>query len=324
MKSQFQTLSFLSHYSPKSDLDREFIVSFLEKRFRITPKTLIFAPESTKTTLDTQSFIQWFESGQSAGKVAKMGIVVIMVGDCTITEAKIIGKLTEKGIETCAVSVGHSEISEASDDEIRKFQLELLKAHLQFSPDTLTLTPKYVPQNGEKVVFYNSDRSMRGLGIIRNIDPDSQDVEFFCYFIYPGPNTQRKVGYNMHECGIANLIEHTFEPMLDDEKRCTEGNGIACYRRLKRELEAEGKIWKDKLRRVEPAQPCVEKGQTYYYISDKMEVVQEMEKGTPTSKFRYYAGNYFRTREAALKMLGKWNDCICDYLASPSWPEIAD
>lgn len=324
MKSQFQTLAFLSNYTPKSELDREFIVSFLEKRFRITPKTLIFAPESTKTTLDTQSFIQWFESGQSAGKVAKMGIVVIMVGECTMKEAKIIGKMTEKGIEPCSQCVCHSEITEASEDEIKHFQLALLKSHLQFNPDTLTLTPKYIPQNGEKVVFYNCDRSVRGLGIIRNIDPESQDVEFFCYFIYPTTTCQRKVGFSMHECGVANLIEHTFEPMLDDDNRCSEGNGIACYRRLKRELESEGKIWKDKLRRVEPANPCVKKGECYFYINDKMEVVQETEKGTPTSKFRYYAGNYFLTREAALKMLGRWNDCICDYLASPNWPELDD
>lgn len=322
MKSQFQTLTFLSNYIPKSELDREFIVSFLEKRFRITPKTSIFATESTKTPLDTQSFIQWFERGQSAGKVAKMGVAIVMVGACTMDEAQIVGKLTENGIETCSLCTSHSDITEASDEEVKHFQLALLKSHLQFNPDTLTLTPKYVPQNGEKVVFYNSDRSVRGLGIIRNIDPDSQDVEFFCYFIYPGPHCQRMVGYSMHECGIANLIEHTFEPMLDNDNRCSEGNGIACYRRLKRELEAEGKIWKDKLRRVEPAHPCVNKGECYFYINDKMEVIQETEKGTPTCKYRYYAGNYFRTREAALRMLAKWNDCICDYLASPRWPEI--
>ena len=43
MKSQFQTLSFLSNFQPKSELDMEMIMGFIEKRFNITPKTAVFA-----------------------------------------------------------------------------------------------------------------------------------------------------------------------------------------------------------------------------------------------------------------------------------------
>lgn len=55
MKSQFQTLSFLSNYTPKTAIDAEFIESFLVQRFQITPKTPKFAPNFDGAPLDVQS-----------------------------------------------------------------------------------------------------------------------------------------------------------------------------------------------------------------------------------------------------------------------------
>ncbi len=89
----------------------------------------------------------------------------------------------------------------------------------------------------------------------------------------------------------------------------------AVSRRLGKELERVGKVWKDKLLRIEPAKVEQEVGSKYYYISDKMKVVTETEKGTPTSHIRYLAGNYFTTHMAATQMLGKINDLIREIIS---------
>ena len=128
----------------------------------------------------------------------------------------------------------------------------------------------------------------------------------------------------MHETGIVNLRDYVFENMLDDKNRASSFNGVSCLRRMNRELEKCGKIWKDKLKRIEPINAKVNKGEKYWYISDKMKVVQDREKNTPTSHFRYLCGNYFTSELAALRMLDIWSQTLHDYMASDSWPELED
>jgi hypothetical protein len=113
-----------------------------------------------------------------------------------------------------------------------------------------------------------------------------------------------------------------FERIDQDNIQTTLGNSTSCFRRLGKELEREGKVWKDKLLRIESLKVKVERGGKYYYISDKLKIVPETEKGTPTSQFRYLAGNYFTSHIAAAKMLDKINNMLREYLASPKWPEV--
>ena len=65
----------------------------------------------------------------------------------------------------------------------------------------------------------------------------------------------------------------------------------------------------------------LDKGKKYFYITDKLTVVEETDKGTPTGQMRYLCGNYFHTQMAADIMLGKIHELIRDYLASSDWPE---
>lgn len=321
-KSQFQALSFLRQYTPKTDLDRDMIIGFLEKRYRITPKTSIFCPTSHENYLDVQSFTRWYESGYSATEIAKNGKFVIILGSCSLDKAQIIGKMTGDLIEPMNQSVPANELSPASDDEIRQFQSALLRSKLQFNPDKMELEAKYIPNVNEKVIFHNHDHSVKGLGVVSDIDEGTDEVELYCYFIYPTKQAEARIGYSMHERNIVNLEDYTFEPLLEDDKRFSADDGVSAYRRLKRELEKESKVWKDKIHRIEPAVMKAEKGKKYWYINDKMNVVQDMEKETQTSHIRYLAGNYFVDYEAALRMLNKFQDMLRGYLASPDWPKM--
>lgn len=324
MKSQFQTLSFLANYVPKTSLDSEFINSFLVQRFQVTPKTPVFAPTSDSTAIDVQSFISWFESGLNALKIARFKNEVVLLGNCTLENCEIIGTLLDDGsINTEVHTVANAEISEATEDDTQQFYDALFSNNLQPDPNKLRLVPKFIPSPGDRVIFYDYSLEVQGVGVVRHIDSE-HDVMFFCYFTYPTPNHPKQIGYSLAETPGYDIRTMVFENINKENIPTTLGNSTSCFRRLGRELEKVGKVWKDKIERIEPLNVKVQVGETYYYISDKMDVRPEKEKGTPTSQRRYLSGNYFTTHKAAMIMLGRFNDMLRDYLASDEWPEVID
>lgn len=324
MKSQFQTLSFLSNYIPKSDLDKEFINSFMVQRFQITPKTPVFSPIPSSNLIDVQSFISWFENGAEALKIARHKDQTVILGTCILTCCEIIGTLlSDNSIKTETITVDSQEVEDATEEQILEFKKALVENCLQPAPNELRLVPKHIPTSTERVVFYDFALDIQGVGVVREIT-ESGDVVFFCYFVYPSPTQSKQIGYSMHENPGFNIANMVFESIDKENTTTTIGNSTSCFRRLGRELEKVGKVWKDKLKeqRIEPLQVEVKKGEKYFYISDKMEVRHDTEKGTPTSHLRYLSGNYFTTHMAATKMLGKFNELLRDYLASENWPEL--
>lgn len=324
MKSQFQTLSFLSNYVPKTSLDSEFINSFLIQRFQITPKTPIFSSNSNASPINVQSFILWFEGGLNALKIACFKNKIVLLGNCTLETCEIIGSLLEDGsVSTEILTVANSEISEVSETDSQKFYEALFANNLQPDPNKLRLVPKYIPKNSDRVIFYDYSLEVQGVGVVRHIDSE-HDVMFYCYFTYPTPSKPKQIGYSLYETPGYDIRTMVFENIDKENIQTTLGNSTSCFRRLGRELEKVGKVWKDKILRIEPLNVMVPIGEKYYYISDKMDVKQETEKGTPTSRFRYLAGNYFTTHKAAMLMEGKFNELLRDYLASDEWPEVVD
>lgn len=319
MKSQFQTLSFLSQYSPKTQLDAEMIFGFLGERFKNAKKTMSFCQHETENILDAASLLMWFSNGFGATEIALYNGTIVMLGVCTIDNTTIIGKLYDGRINIASKTVKPSELSKATEEDSEAFYKALYASRLQFDQSSLTLVKKYIPAPNEKVIFYTNDFSQCGTGVVRSVDESTGDVEMYCYYLYPPANI---VGYSMHEKDVANLITHIFEPMLEEDKRSSKMNGVSCLRRMNNELGKRGKVWKDKIRRIEPVSYELEPGKNYWYISDDLKIVQKEDKGTPTSHFRYLAGNYFITKESAEMMKDKITELIQSYLASSDWPNV--
>lgn len=319
MKSQFQTLSFLSQYAPKTQLDAEMIFGFLSERFKNAKKTMSFCQHETENILDAASLLMWFSNGFGATEIALYNGTIVILGVCTIDNTTIIGKLYDGRINIASKTVKPSELSKATEEDSEAFYKALYASKLQFNQASLTLVKKYIPAPNEKVIFYTNDFSQCGTGVVRSVDESTGDVEMYCYYLYPPANI---VGYSMHEKGVANLITHIFEPMLEEDKRSSKMNGVSCLRRMNNELGKRGKVWKDKIRRIEPVSYELEPGKNYWYISDDLKIVQKEDKGTPTSHFRYLAGNYFITKESAEMMKDKITELIQSYLASSDWPNV--
>lgn len=319
MKSQFQTLSFLSQYAPKTQLDAEMIFGFLGERFKNAKKTMSFCQHETENILDAASLLMWFSNGFGATEIALYNGTIVILGVCTIDNTTIIGKLYDGRINIASKTVKPSELSKATEEDSEAFYKALYASKLQFDQASLTLVKKYIPAPNEKVIFYTNDFSQCGTGVVRSVDESTGDIEMYCYYLYPPANI---VGYSMHEKGVANLITHIFEPMLEEDKRSSKMNGVSCLRRMNNELGKRGKVWKDKIRRIEPVSYELEPGKNYWYISDDLKIVQKEDKGTPTSHFRYLAGNYFITKESAEMMRGKITELIQSYLSSSDWPNV--
>lgn len=293
-----QLQSFLSVHSFKSAQDFEYITAICGKN----PDVKIDIPYEIdpEKGVSLTDFTQWLESGFGCGDVAKLDDTLVICGICRVGCARIVGKLSDDKILYSDEEVAQNALKTPKSDEYYYFLNQLRQNKLQFGYRELKLIPKYVPQPGERVIFSSSHT--KGLGVVKDVNKETGEITMFCYYIYG----TKQCGYSMHETGICTLDDFVFEPMTNDQdKRQTKMNGIACRRRLNRELERHGKIWNEKLHRVEPTNPTVEIGQPYWYINDKLTLLKDTENGKATARQRYYAGNYFRTEAEGVAAMGR-------------------
>lgn len=303
MKTKRQVIDFFksNHFATAEDC--EMVSLFCQNNCGLTPKD--FPTFTTSGSINSQTFIEWYRSGFGVGDIVfekKTGsyYVVSSSSIANIQSCAILSNLckTGKKWKPNDVKLDATTLSSVSEIENKAMTISLAEHGYEFDYDKKTLRKKYIPEINERVEF--SRGNYIGLGVVRSINPVENSIEFFCYFIY----SDKKIGYSMHESGICDVMSFQFNPMT-----------VVAARRLNRELEKYGKVWNDKLHRIEPIDPKVAKGEKYWYISDKMTVVTDREKGTPTSHFRYIAGNYFKSYDEALEYLGKFHELLRDRLA---------
>lgn len=303
MKTKRQVIDFFksNHFATAEDC--EMVSLFCQNNCGLTPKD--FPTFTTSGSINSQTFIEWYRSGFGVGDIVfekKTGsyYVVSSSSIANIQSCAILSNLckTGKKWKPNDVKLDATTLSSVSEIENKAMTISLAEHGYEFDYDKKTLRKKYIPEINERIEF--SRGNYIGLGVVRSINPVENSIEFFCYFIY----SDKKIGYSMHESGICDVMSFQFNPMT-----------VVAARRLNRELEKYGKVWNDKLHRIEPIDPKVAKGEKYWYISDKMTVITDREKGTPTSHFRYIAGNYFKSYDEALEYLGKFHELLRDRLA---------
>lgn len=303
MKTKRQVIDFFksNHFATAEDC--EMVSLFCQNNCGLTPKD--FPTFTEPGAINSQTFIEWYRNGFGIGDIVLDEATgsYHVVGNSSISNihsCAILSNLEKTGKEWKPESTELSADALKSVDEIANKAMTIMLAEqgYEFDYEKKTLRKKYIPEINERVEFCHGNYI--GLGVVRSINPVENSIEFFCYFIYG----DKKIGYSMHESGICDVMSFQFNPMT-----------VVAARRLNRELERYGKVWNDKLHRIEPLDPKVAKGEKYWYISDKMKVVGDREKGTPTSHFRYIAGNYFKSYDEALEYLGCFQEILRDRLA---------
>lgn len=303
MKTKRQVIDFFksNHFATAEDC--EMVSLFCQNNCGLTPKD--FPTFTTPGAINSQTFIEWYRNGFGIGDIVfekETGSYYVVSNSsiASIQSCAILSNLckTGKKWKPNSVELNATTLSSVSEIENKAMTISLAEQGYEFDYEKKTLRKKYIPEINERVEF--SRDNYIGLGVVRSINPVENSIEFFCYFIY----SDKKIGYSMHESGVCDVMSFQFNPMT-----------VVAARRLNRELEKYRKVWNDKLHRVEPIDPKVAKGEKYWYISDKMTVVTDREKGTPTSHFRYIAGNYFKSYDEALEYLGKFHELLRDRLA---------
>ena len=269
MKTKRQVIDFFksNHFATAEDC--EMVSLFCQNNCGLTPKD--FPTFTTPGSINSQTFIEWYRNGFGIGDIVfekeTGGYYVISNSSITnIQTCAILSNLckTGKKWKSNVVELDATTLSNISEIENKAMTISLAEQGYEFDYEKKALRKKYIPEINERVEF--SRGNYIGLGVVRSINPVENSIEFFCYFIY----SDKKIGYSMHESGVCDVMSFQFNPMT-----------VVAARRLNRELEKYGKVWNDKLHRVEPIDPKVAKGEKYWYISDKMTVLGDREKGTP-------------------------------------------
>lgn len=309
-KTTLQIANFLSQCSFKSEQEWKRIVGICASDAGFQLKsTYAISPDTGITTID---FLDWCDNEFGAGDICELDGVLVICGICHFKTAIVAGKLFDDKIHACEEKVAQNALKYASEDDRRCFMSQMLSQGLQFSLKEMKLVKKYVPKPADRVIFTSADKT--GIGVVRGVNFESDTVDFFCYHI----NETGETGYSMHELGITSLSEMVFEPMNNDlSQRQTKGNGIYLQRKLNKILGGFGKVWNEKLHRIEPLNPMVEVGEKYWYINDKLELVQDIERGKITSRRRYFVANYFKTHMEGLEYLGAIAELLRDRYGLP-------
>lgn len=306
-KNSKQIQAFLESNSYRTRIDWEMILLFARKyagqSFRVNFE---INPEDGITASD---FAQWLEGGFSSGDIVDWNGKPAIIGISHFKTPTIAYYLSDDKLSSSNIKTPSGGLKMASTSMSEIFKAAMLKEHLQFNWESLTLTKRYIPKINQRVIFHGND--IEGLGVVRKVDIKTAEVELYCYYIYD----TGQIGFSMHEKGIVNLNDFSFEPMDNSQDRQTDKNGIACQRRLNRELNRFGKTWNERMHRIEPVKMMAEIGSPYWYINDKLMVTKGLEKGSFVCRQRYNAGNYFLDESEALTVLMELKELIRDRLA---------
>lgn len=306
-KTPLQIQNFLANNIYRSEGDWNMIAAFCKDKTEFD----VHANINPEIGISASDFIEWFEHGFGAGDIVEKDGEILMFGISHFKAAQSVAMLSDDKILIQDVKIVTEGFKIAPESIACDFRDAMFQQGLQFSWKDVRLIEKYVPKVNERIIFHG--KNVKGLGVVRNVDAKSGTVELYCYYIYE----TKECGFSMHEKGIVNLQDFWFEPMDNGDKRQSSMNGIACQRRLNRELSRHGKIWNERLHRIEPLVMQVPVGKSYWYINDKMVLTQDVEKGLQLSRTRANAGNYFWKRTDGLEILAEMNEVLRDRLARP-------
>lgn len=259
--------------------------------------------------LTAADFYRWYETGWCAGDIVeydgKIGIIEISHFKAPLVDFMDENdKVLSNGVETPSEG-----LKMASEDNARIFERRLFAMGLQFDQKNCVLCRRYIPSKNEMVIFRNNGDD--GIGVVRNIDAESDMVEFYCYYLMKSG----MLGYSMHEKDVVNISGTVFIPVtpskLEDEK-----SAPYMLRKMQEVLAEHGKVWRQALKRVEPKEWQGYVGD-YWYVNDRFKVSKG--KCGPTSriaKAHQIQGNFFLDYSAAVDFAAEVMELRRDWMAN--------
>lgn len=285
MKTEIQAIDFIKTSIYKTSQHYECISTLFKSKFGYEPETI---PMTSPDGITTDDYVTWFESGYGIGDVVMIEGKIALLGRCLSYCVMPIAYLMGDELQILHNfhNIDTNDVSPASKKDEERMRLIVASNGYQISNKTLHLAAKYIPSPRERIEFYNETEKCSG--VVRTVDKESGIITLYCSFNY----TTGDVAYNEETLKPIKIVDYTFREM-----------SRSSLRRLNSELGKKGKIWHDKICRVEPLNMKASIGAKYWFIDDKLRLRQDVEMGRPTSHARLLAGNYFTVYEDGLDML---------------------
>lgn len=299
MKRKKQIEYFLKNRRYRTRIDFDLVSSYCRTKFGLKlHEPSYFENDSGMTSA---IFQKWLEDGFGGGDVVKRGDILYLVQSSSPGDTKMCFKI-ENGIPSrCSDVLPDDSLVHANKEETKRIFNALDNMGLEFENPYFCVTDQYKPSSGDLVSFVNKKTGDEGIGVVRMRYMDGK-ITMFCY-VLKGMDPK----YSMEEyLGYVNDFRFTPFSPADYPRKYLEAA-----------LNKVGKTWNHSLKRIEPLNMEREKGESYWFISDKRTVMQAEEKKTVVSHKRYLSGNYFRTREEAMEVLAEQNEVVRRILARP-------
>lgn len=291
-KNVFQVAHYIKNSIYKDSLNYDAIIAYCQKNFsqKIKASKPSFDPDSSEA-IGIDEFGKWRKEGFGAGDFVWFEDYIGIVWHNSPHFVTVCVKIKDGKCELVKESVPVEDVIRANEIEELEARKTMISSGYDFNLKGNCIIEKFVPAGGSYVEFSNYSQNFHGIGVLCCIN-DFKEVVMYCYLTF-GENEELQYG---REQIIGKLEEFSFSPFRSSEYQ---------RRKLEGAFNRIGKTWNHAQKRAEPIGYEMEKGDTYFFIDDRMSVKPHPEDKTFTSHKRYLSGNYFRTSEEAYAFLAE-------------------
>lgn len=303
MKTNQQIILFLKHFYPKNEVDELAIISYCSKNFNLKIKNT--GDKDGREPITFEEFKKWLGSKTPPigsyivyDKTESTNYTIAIVKEVKIDSFVVGAKWYADGLDTQFSEMPNKGWKKASGVEIQEITKELSKIGMEWNRKYCKVVEKYIPKNGDFVRIYHNE-VVAGYGVLNEVNSD-EGIFMYCVKL-----KDSSVRYNLHEF-IGKYSEFQFELAGNTDRG-----------KFMKELEEVGVTWNAYLKRIEPLDMRVKKGDAYWYINDRFQVVTAHDSYTTQDKKRYLCGNYYNDPDDCYESQRILSDMIKNRLARP-------
>lgn len=295
MKSLSQISDFIKTIKCADEIDKLAITQYCQQTFGIKARfTEAFtAPSLGIDVVTFDQFKEWtqipapergdvivyeYEDGRTPiiAIVRDLSLNDLIIG-ATLSEGKLMAEPMKMPNE------GHRPATGLENKEL----FEALTAHgLEWNEKYNKITERFIPINAN-IVKVKKSTGEEGCGYFDEIAEDGSVIMYCVKF------NSKPVDHAL-DINIGHVSTIKFEAGLQSDKK-----------KLADALKRVNKIWNGYMKRIEPVNMRVEKGEPYWYVNEKFNVVIAHESLGFQDKRRFICGNYFTSPDAAIDFARK-------------------
>lgn len=304
-KSPKQLYKFILHNSFKTEDDFRLVIAFCKTQGAKKLSTLQCKCSDDGVT--ATEFMEWYKHGFVVGDVVEYDGMTGIVENSHFKAPLIDFIVKNDKVAIQPLETPSERLKIASKEKTERFLAQFFSLGYQYDAKECCIAHRYIPAKNEPVFFTNPQKS--GVGIVRNIELESGEVEFYCCYILEAD----VIAYSMHVKGVVNIHDTFFRPIPSLEEG--KDTGVYSLRKMQERLASHGKVWRQALKRVEPLELQDYTGE-YWYLDDRFRVCKG--KCGPTSriaKARKIHGNFFMDYKTAVDYAAEVIELRKDWLA---------